>query len=84
MHGFTLYPMASPISHVVHCVLEVTQLFVLAVFAATITSQMTTAAILAIPPTIKDLRGLRIGIQTNLLQSFLQSAPVPIPGRSPV
>ena len=76
MHGHTSYPMKSAVSRIVHCTLEVAQLFVLAVFAAVITSQMTTASILAVPPTLSDLRGLRIGIQTNLLQSFLQSVQV--------
>ncbi len=52
------------------------QLFVLAIFVAVITSQLTTASILATPPTVKDLRGLRIGIQTTLLQPFLLSVQV--------
>ena len=76
MHGRCEFLIESPISRALHCVLEIVNLFVLAVFVAVITSQLTTATILAVPPTVKDLRGLRIGIQTNLLQPFLQSVQV--------
>ena len=76
MHGRSEFLMESWLSRIMHCILEVVNLFVLAVFGAVITSQLTTASILAVPPTVNDLRGLRIGIQTNLLQPILQSVQV--------
>ena len=76
MHGRSEFLMESWLSRIMHCILEVVNLFVLAVFGAVITSQLTTASILAVPPTVNVLRGLRIGIQTNLLQPILQSVQV--------
>ena len=74
--GPSEFPMETPLSRALHCILEVVQLFVLSVFGAVITSQMTTASIRALPPRLSDLRGLRIGIQTDLLQPFLVSVNV--------
>ncbi len=51
-------------------------LFVGSLFGGVITSQLTTSALDSMPPTVADLRGLRIGISGTLLQPFLTSTRV--------
>ena len=62
----------SPVSHVFHIAVNYAMVFMMTVFIAVITSQLTTATIGVATPELQDLAGARIGIQGVLLQAFLE------------
>ena len=71
--------LSSPISGLFRTTITAMTVFLLAVFGALITSQLTVSNLLAGPPTLSNIRGARIGIQGVLLRDFLQVRRTPPP-----
>ena len=69
----------SPVSTAAVAGLSYTMIFVLAIFMALITSQLTTAQSGALPPPLASLAGARIAIQGNLLQPLLVNTVRAVP-----
>jgi hypothetical protein len=77
-HVFTFgspLDLSSPISGFFRSAITAMTIFLLAVFGALITSQLTVSNLLAGPPTLSSIRGARIAIQGLLLKDFLQVNP---------
>eukprot|EP00759_Apiculatamorpha_spiralis_P014547 PhF_6_TR21160/c0_g1_i3/m.30479 len=74
LYGATnLYPQTSPVSEITRILTGMAGLFVLSMFAATITSQLTTSQLQYKPPSVDEMRGKKLLIVNTILKDFLQS-----------